>query len=202
VVVVGQPLALVEHVLLEDAAVVAGDGDRADVVEAPDVVAVGEVDRVARALYVRALGGQLVGLDVVDGREVEEVVDPRVARQGRVVDAERRLREVARDRDDPALGGVQPPRQLVDLAARSVAGEDVDRPVVLQQLLDEVPPDESRRPCDEVVHAGASLTACYGCSVRRVRERRATYSERGRGAGGRVARDAAALGAGRVDPAA
>ena len=102
-----QPLALVEHVLLEHAAVVAGDGDRAGVVEAADVVRVGELDHVARALDVRPLGGQLVGLDVVDGGEVEEVVDLRVGGQDRVVDAQAGLGQVARHRDDPALAGVR-----------------------------------------------------------------------------------------------
>ena len=46
VVVVGQALPLVEHVLLEHAGVVARHGDRADVVEAADVVGVGELDHV------------------------------------------------------------------------------------------------------------------------------------------------------------
>ena len=95
VVVVGQLLALVEHVLLEDALVVAGHRDRADVVEAPDLVRVRELDHVLRALDVRALRGLLVGLDVVDGRQVEEMVDRLVE----VLDAERRA---SRGRPPPA----------------------------------------------------------------------------------------------------
>ena len=55
VVVVRQLLALVEHVLLEHALVVAGHRDRAGVVEAPDLVRVRELDHVLRALHVRAL---------------------------------------------------------------------------------------------------------------------------------------------------
>ena len=71
----GQLLALVEHVLLEDALVVAGHRDRADVVEAADVVRVRELDHVLRAVDVRALRCVLVGLDVVHRGEVEEVID-------------------------------------------------------------------------------------------------------------------------------
>ena len=75
VVVVGQLLLLVEHVLLEHALVGAGDGDRAGVVEAADVVGVGELDHVPRAVDVRPDRGLLFRLDVVDGGQVEQVVD-------------------------------------------------------------------------------------------------------------------------------
>jgi hypothetical protein len=52
----------------------AGHRDRAHVVEAPDPVGVRERDHVPGPLDVRPLGGVLVGLDVVDRGEVEEVV--------------------------------------------------------------------------------------------------------------------------------
>ena len=96
VVGVREALPLVEHVLLEDALVLAGDGDRAGVVEAADLDRVGELDHVLRALDVRPLHGLLVGGHVVDGGEVEEVVD----RLGEPLDAEPRLGQVAGHGDD------------------------------------------------------------------------------------------------------
>ena len=103
VVVVGQLLVLVEHVLLEHALVGAGHGDRADVVEAAHVVGVGEVDHVARALHVGLLGGLLVGLHVVHGGQVEQVVDL----LGEVLGSQLVLEEVTGDGHDPALVGAQ-----------------------------------------------------------------------------------------------
>ena len=153
VVVVGQLLVLVEHVLLEHALVGAGHGDRADVVEAADVVGVGELDHVAGALDVGLLGRVLVGLHVVDGGQVEQVVD--LLRE--VLDAQLVLEQVAGDGDDPALVGAQVLDQRVDLPARALAHQHVDGPVALQQLLDEVAPDETGRAGDEVVHSEASL---------------------------------------------
>ena len=53
-----------------------------------------EVDRVLRAADVEQRVRRLVGGDVVDRREVEEVVDALELLARRVVDAELRLREV------------------------------------------------------------------------------------------------------------
>jgi hypothetical protein len=71
------------------------------VVEAADVVGVGELDHMASAIDVRLLHGLLLGVHVVDRRKVEEVVDPLVE----ALHPQRGLREVARDRHDPALIG-------------------------------------------------------------------------------------------------
>ena len=130
VVVVGQLLPLVEHVLLEHALVVAGDRDRARVVEAADLVRVRELDHVLRAVHVRPLGRLLVGLHVVHGREVEEVVDLLVE----ALDAESRLGEVAGHWHDPSLLGAEALDQRVELAARALPHERVDRAVALQEL--------------------------------------------------------------------
>ena len=151
VVVVGQLLVLVEHVLLEHALVGAGHGDRADVVEAAHVVRVGEVDDVPGALDVGLLRGVLVGLHVVDGRQVEQVVDL----LGEVLGAQLVLEQIAGHRDDPPLFRAQVLGQRVDLPARPVAHEDVDGPVAPQQLLDEVSSDETGGAGDEVVHSEA-----------------------------------------------
>ncbi len=130
VVVVGQRLPLVEHVLLEDALVVARHRDRAGVVEPADLVRARELDDVLRALHVGALGRLLVGLDVVHGRQVEEVVDLLVE----ALDAQARLGEVPGHGHDPAVLGAEPLDQGVELAARALPHERVDRALALQQL--------------------------------------------------------------------
>ena len=136
--------------------VLARDRDRADVVEAPDVVSVRELDDVLRAVDVRALGGLLVGLDVVDGGEVEEVVD----RLLEAPDPERRPRQVARDRLDAALRGAQPLQERVELAPRPFADEHVDRALALEQLGQKMPSDEARRAGDEVVQGPSTPPVC------------------------------------------
>jgi hypothetical protein len=117
------------------------------VVEAPDLVGVRELDHVLRALDVGALRALLVGLNVIDGRQVEEVIDRLVE----VVDAEARLREVTGHGDDPPLGGAEALHQRVELPARPLAYEHVDGALALQQLGDEMPADEAGRAGDEVV---------------------------------------------------
>ena len=75
-----QPLALVEHRLVEDAAVVAGRRDRRHLVEVARLELAGQPDRVAGAADVHRLVHLVGGGHVVDRREVEEVLD--VARVG------------------------------------------------------------------------------------------------------------------------
>ena len=155
VVVVRQLLVLVEHVLLEHALVGARHGDRADVVEAANFVRVGEVDHVPGALHVGFLGGVLVGFHVVDGRQVEQVVD--LLRE--VLGSQLVLEQVAGHGDDPPLLRTQVLSQRIDLPARAVPHEYVHGPVAPQQLLDEVPPDETGRAGDEVVHSESPLSS-------------------------------------------
>ena len=93
---------LVEHVLAPLAFVEAGDGDRADLVEAARLDRPGEFDRVAGALDVGHLLRLGAGGHVVDRGEVEEVVD--VAAQGQQVllgDAEAGRGKLAGNRHDP-----------------------------------------------------------------------------------------------------
>ena len=94
---------LLEHVLAPLAAVEAGGGDRADLVEAARVDRARQFDRVARALDVGDLLGLGVGLHVVDRRQVEEVVD-RAAQGDQVLLGDPRAR-AGRGRRQPARRG-------------------------------------------------------------------------------------------------
>ena len=101
----GQSLALVEHLLVEDALVGPGDGDRGDVVQVLGVDRSRQFDRVRRAADVD--GGVALGRSghVVDGRQVEEVLD--LAAQLRhliLLDPQQRATQVSDHRLD-ALGG-------------------------------------------------------------------------------------------------
>ncbi len=122
-------------------------------VEAADLVRVCELDDVAGPLDVRAARALLVGLHVVDGGEVEEVVDALVE----ALDAEAVLGQVADHRHD-ALLRAEPLGERVEAPARPLADERVNRarPVASEQLLGEVPADEAGRAGDEVIQALSS----------------------------------------------
>jgi hypothetical protein len=68
-------LGLLEHVLGERPAVQTGRGDRADLVEVLHVQRLGELQRMPRALDIGDALGVDVGGQVVDGGEMEEVLD-------------------------------------------------------------------------------------------------------------------------------
>ena len=115
------------------------------VVEHADVEAVREVDGVLGAGDVDLRVALLVRSHVVDGGEVEEVVDAREV----ALHAELGLREVADDRLDPV--GVTPALdELGELVARALAHEDVDVTFALEQALHEVTSDEPGGTSDEV----------------------------------------------------
>ena len=158
---------LVEHVLAPLALVEAGDGDRADLVEAARLDRPGEFDRVAGALDVGDLLRLGAGGHVVDRGEVEEVVD--VAAQGQQVllgDTEAGRGEVAGDRHDPRPVGAEGGAQLLEAAARTRPDQGVDRALALEQPLHEVAADESGGPGDEVVHR-LSLAPPFSSAVLR-----------------------------------
>ena len=160
-----EPFGLLEHVLAPLALVQAGDGDRADLVEAARLDRAGEFDRVAGALDVGDLLRLGAGGHVVDRGQVEEVVD--VAAQGQQVllgDAEAGLGEVAGDRHDPRPVGPEGGAQLLEPAARSGPHQGVDGALALEQALHQVAADESGGPGDEVVHR-LSLASPLGSAV-------------------------------------
>ena len=126
-----QLLALVEHVLAEQALVGAGGGDRGHVVQAAHLQRVGQVDRVARAADVQGLVALVVGGHVVDRGEVEEVVDLALQLAELLVgDPEARLGEVADHRLD-AVGLTPAGDQVVQALPGALAHEHVDVAVAL-----------------------------------------------------------------------
>ena len=146
-------LALVEVVLAKQAAALAGDGDRRDVVQMAGADRVRERDGVARAPDVQALVDRVVGGHVVHRGEVEDVLDVAGQRGDVVVgQAQPRLGEVAEDGLD-AVAGAPALDQAIEALARALADEHVDVAFALQQPLDEVASDESGRARHEVRHA-------------------------------------------------
>ena len=125
---------LVEHVLAPFAAVEAGGGDRADLVEAAGLDRARQFDRVAGALDVGDLLRLGVGGHVVDRRQMEEVVD-RAAQGDQVLlgDPQARLGEVAGDRHDAGAVGSPARPQLLEAPPRAGPDQRVDRALPLQQ---------------------------------------------------------------------
>ena len=113
----GQPLALVEHRLVEQPAVVTGGGDRGDLVEDPGLERAGQRERRAGAADVQRLVELLAGGHVVDRGEVEEVLD-RAAVLGDPlrVDAEPVGAQVA---DRPAPAGSCRPTWAISASSRA-----------------------------------------------------------------------------------
>ena len=148
-------LAQVEVVLGEQALVRTGHRNGRHVMERLGPEVVGEVDRVVRAGHVEQRVARLVGGDVVDRREVEEVLDPAAeARPRGLVDAQQRLGQVARHQDDPlARRGAEPVEQRIEPRLRARAHQHVHVALALQQALDQVPADEPGGPGDEGGHA-------------------------------------------------
>src|SRR5438552_18764668 len=80
-------------------------------------------------------------------------------------DAERLLREVARHRHQAVARGPAL-HEVVEAAARTLPHQRVHLGVVaLQQLLDEVTPDEPSCAGDEVLQGAPSLLGREGCSL-------------------------------------
>jgi len=128
---------------------------------------VGERDRVAGAVDVGddlALG---VRLQVVDGGEVEEVLDlPGELLLVGFRDAEQRLAEVADDGNRALFADPPVFEQRRDLVAALGAHEEVDDGAPPgEQFLDEAPADETRGARDKVGHREVSWTDSSGSST-------------------------------------
>jgi hypothetical protein len=162
-----ETLGLVEHVLAEHAFVHARGGDRRHVLEHACLDGIGERHRVPRAVDVGDDLAVGVRLQVVDGGEVEEVLD--LSRELLLVGlryAAQRLAEVAEDRNRAVLADLLVFEQRRDLVPALRAYEEVnDGAPPGQQFLDEAPADESRGAGDKVGHREVSWTGSSGSST-------------------------------------
>jgi hypothetical protein len=125
------------------------------VLEASGADRIGECDGVARAVDVRCdllLG---IRLEIVDRREMEEVIDAALERVAvGFREAKHRLRQIA-DHGNGTTGVATPPRlQLANALGRALlAHQKVDDSVTMrEQLLDEPAANEARGAGDEIGH--------------------------------------------------
>src|SRR5262249_3774818 len=99
---------------------------------------------------------------VVDRRQVEEMVHLPAELIDPVGAAEPLLGEVADHRNDAALLGAPAASELLQTPAGPLADEHVDRPLTLEQPLDQVAADETGAPGDEVTHLHPSTISTCG----------------------------------------
>jgi hypothetical protein len=144
---------LLEHVLAETALVAPRRGDRARVVEAACLHRLRALDRVIGADDVREVLIVDARLQVVDAREMEEVVD--LAREPALVGlrhAEVGLRQIALDRDDAARARAPEGTQRLEFRRRLRPHEREHALAAREQALDEVAADETGRSRHEIRH--------------------------------------------------
>ena len=152
-------LGLVEHVLAEHAFIEARRGDGAHVMHMTRVDRLRELDHAARALDVHGHLRFLVSAEVVNRREVVEVVDLALQALDHVRGhAELLARQVAVDRNRTCLADAPVCQQVGELPGALLAHQEVDRAAAAcQQLLDESLADEAGRAGDEVFHGSLLL---------------------------------------------
>ncbi len=146
-------LGLLEHVLAEGAPVETAGGDGTHVLEAAGLQGAGQLHGVARALDVRGHLRGGIGGQVVDRRQVEEVVDASAELSDETaVQAEHGLAEVADDRHQPV--GLIPRglTQRIEAGVRARAGENEQGAFAAQKPPDEMGADEAGAASDEVRH--------------------------------------------------
>ena len=112
-----------------------------------------ELHGMARALDV---GGLLVlgaGLEVVDRRQMEQMVDLSLELLlVRLSDPQALLGEIADDGDDVLVGGAPLLAQRIQLLDRALADQHIDRLAPLQQVADEELPDKAGGTGDKIGH--------------------------------------------------
>jgi len=135
------------------------------VVEALRADGVGDRDGVARAVDVDPdllLGARL---EIVDGSEVEEMIDLafELAEVG-LGDAESRLDEIALDRQGAGLVDAPVLERLRHFRSGLVASEEIDDGALAREdLLDETLADEARGAGDEIMHRSSFVGS--GCRL-------------------------------------
>src|SRR5262249_61265301 len=138
--------------------------DRTDHVEAPCVEVLGQAHRLAGTFDVRDPLALCVRSHVVDRRQVEEMVHIPAKLIDPVGAAEPLLGEVADHRNDAAILVAPAASELLQTPAGPLADEHVDRPLTLEQPLDQVAADETGAPGDEVTHLHPSTISTCGTS--------------------------------------
>ncbi len=157
-------LRLLEHVFAEHALVQPGGSDRAGQMEAADFGVVRKLDGVKGALHIGNLLGLGAGLEVVDRREVEHVVDL-TAHPTEIYgrDAHPRLRQIAHHRYSAFRSDSPARQQRFHRSALLTADQEIQqRAFSLEELLGKARPDKAGRAGDEVTHERRSLQA-RGC---------------------------------------
>src|SRR6185312_14916738 len=145
-------LARVEHVLAEGASVRARDRDRGGVMEAAGCERAGDGDRMAGPLDVREAVLRLARGHVVDGGEMEEVVDLAAQLSDLLrIEPEQRLAQVPEHRPDPP-GSAPAMDERVEPSDRLRPHEHVDLAVAREQPFDQMATDEPGRAGHEVAH--------------------------------------------------
>ena len=148
-----------EHVLAEGALVKPGGGHGRHMVERLGVDLLGQFQRLPGALDVDVALGVFIGAQVIDGGEMEEVVD--LAHQIVLValaDTEQLLGQVPGDRHQTALFHAQPPAHGVQLVFRT-GPHQCEHPgtFALEQTRHQEAANETGRAGNEVVHAKTPL---------------------------------------------
>ena len=147
-----------EHVLGKRTLVEAGGCDGGDLVEAAGAQAFGQGDGLGRAIDVAdplALG---VGLHVVDGGQVKEVIDfTRVLLDPGGLDPQLRLAEVALDGNDLVVVRAPQFPQSLHLGQGTGAHQQVDDAAPVQELGYQEASDKTSTAGDKVVHIRSSF---------------------------------------------
>ncbi len=113
----------------------------------------GELDHVAGALDVGDSLRLGIGGHVVDGRQVEDVIDAVQPLDVLVGDPQPALGKVADDADDPVLVDTPAAAKLGQPPLRALADQDVDGAVAFEQPLDQESADEAGGAGYEVAHS-------------------------------------------------
>jgi hypothetical protein len=152
-----QVFGFLEHVFAEDAVVEPRRGNRADVMEAAGLHALGKFDCMSRAVDVGGLLGFGAGREIVDRGQMEQVPDLALELlELGVGHAEVRLGQIADHGDHSLVVGAPGFAEAGELLLRVLAHEDIDRVAVLEQVLDKKTADKAGPAGHEVSHCDSS----------------------------------------------
>lgn len=143
-----QPGCLFEHILPECTLVKPGGGDRGGMVKAARANLFGQRDGVTSTVDICLFVGFGIGLEVVDGSKMKEVTNPALQLvQVLVRYPERGFTEIPTDCNNAILV-IRPALRdkPVELGFGAASDQHMDLALALEQLIDQVTPDESGPP--------------------------------------------------------